>query len=406
MALSFHHHRLSNGLNVVAEINPDAHTAAVGFFVRTGARDEHPSVMGVSHFLEHMMFKGSHARSADEVNRQFDAMGANYNAFTSEELTVYHAQVLPEFFAAAVELLGDILRPALRQEDFDAEKKVILEEIGMYEDRPFWRLHDALLERAWPDHRLGHRVLGTSRSVASLTAGQMLGYFHSRYSADNITVAAAGRLDFDRLTRDLEAIAGAWRPTHVGRDLSPASIRPGVHRLTDAKLSRSYIAAVCPAPSAQDERRHAAKIVADVLGEADSSRLHWALVEPGLADEASFSLQPMDHAGAFIAYASCDPRRSGQVERLLLRTIDSYAMKIDEQEILRAKNKLATLATLAGERPPGRMQGLGAQWLYTGRYVPLEEELDRLMRVSVADVRALLRDFTFEPRCVVTLGPE
>src|SRR6476661_7060215 len=134
--MPFHTHRLQNGLQLVGETIPSARSASVGFYVKTGSRDETPDVAGVSHFLEHMVFKGTPRRSAADVNREFDRIGADYNAFTSEENTVFHASVLPEYLPQAVDLLADILRPSLRQDDFDTEKKVILEEIKMYEDQP------------------------------------------------------------------------------------------------------------------------------------------------------------------------------------------------------------------------------------------------------------------------------
>ncbi|MEX0678298.1 MAG: pitrilysin family protein, partial [Pirellulales bacterium] len=134
--MEFLEQRLANGLRIVAECNPEAHSTALGFFVETGARDENDAIAGVSHFLEHMMFKGTPTRTAQDVNREFDEIGAHYNAFTSEEHTVYYAAVLPEYQTAAVELLCDIIRPSLREEDFDTEKQVIIEEIRMYEDQP------------------------------------------------------------------------------------------------------------------------------------------------------------------------------------------------------------------------------------------------------------------------------
>ena len=215
--IQFQRTTLPNGLTLLAEADGDAHTASLGFFVRTGARDESPDVMGVSHFLEHMMFKGTARRSADDVNREFDELGANYNAFTSHEQTVYYAQVLPEYLPAAADLLGDMLRPALREEDFIMEKNVILEEIGMYDDRPEWRLQDTLLETYFNGHPLGHRVLGTKETVGGLTASQMREYFSQRYSPDNIIVAAAGQVDFDALVSQLEQLTEAWQPTDAAR---------------------------------------------------------------------------------------------------------------------------------------------------------------------------------------------
>ncbi len=417
---TFKHHTLSNGLTLIAEPNPDAHTAAVGFFVNAGTRDETAEVMGVSHFLEHMMFKGTARRSAEDVNREFDELGANYNAFTSHEQTVYYAHVLPEFLPRAVDLLGDMLRPALRTADFDMEKNVILEEIGMYDDRPEWRLQDGLLERYFRGHPLGFRVLGTVDTIKGLTAEQMRGYFEHRYSPDNLVVAAAGRLDFEALVADVEKLCGDWSPTGAVRDYADPRSGGGAETLeeavSDAKLTRHYLGLLCPAPSAQDEQRYAAKVLADVLGDSEGSRLYWALIDPGHADEADFSFMPQDRSGAYLAYASCDPERAAQVEATLHGVLDDMVKSRDTLqdsggggvsggEVERAVNKLATQATLAGERPAGRMQALGMQWLYHGRYLPLEEELARLQAVTVEDVRALLERYPFTPSTVLRLGP-
>lgn len=409
MPIEFKKHTLDNGLTVLAEVNDDAYTAAVGFFVKAGARDETPDVMGVSHFLEHMMFKGTDRRSAEDVNREFDEIGANYNAFTSHEQTVYYAHVLPEVLPHAVDLFTDMLRPALRTDDFDTEKQVILEEIGMYDDRPEWRLQDRLLEEHYADHGLGYRVLGTADTVTALTAEQMRGYFNQRYSPDNLIVSAAGRVDFDKLVADLESRCGGWSPTDASRTyIDPTEANKRI-TLSEATVNRQYLAMLCPGPSAQDEMRYPSKVFADVLGDSDGSRLYWALVDPGHADEADFSFMPHDQAGAFMAYASCDPERSEAVEAKLLATLDAVTgqgFDIRADEVQRAVNKLATRATLQGERPAGRMQALGAQWMYHGRYVPLDEELGRLMAVTVDDIRQVVDRYTFSPRTIVTLGPE
>ncbi len=405
MAVSFHQHQLANGLTVVAEVNDDAHTAAVGFFVKAGTRDEEEAQMGVSHYLEHMMFKGTARRTADDVNREFDEIGARYNAFTSHENTVYYAQVLPEYLWRAVDLIGDMLRPALRVDDFEMEKNVILEEIGMYEDRPQWRLHDTMLEKHFAGSPLGFRVLGTVESIKALTANQMRGYFEHRYSPDNITVAAAGRIPFDRLLADVEQATMHWQATGVRRRYDEMAYTGRQHTLTDQKLNRCYLAMMCPAPSSQDPRRYAAKVLADVLGDSEGSRLYWALVDPGLADEADFSYYPQDQLGSFIAFASCDPDRASQVEEILLGELDGFANQIAPDELERAKNKLATLATLQDEDPGGRMRTLGMQWAYLGQYLPLEEEMRRIMAVSVDDLRSLLADPPFQPRTVVRLVP-
>jgi len=409
MPIEFKQQTLDNGLTVLAEVNGDAHTAAVGFFVRTGARDETPELMGVSHFLEHMMFKGTARRSAEDVNREFDEIGANYNAFTSHEQTVYYAHVLPEVLPAAVDLFTDMLRPALRTDDFDTEKQVILEEIGMYDDRPEWRLQDRMLEEHYTGHGLGYRVLGTADTVTALTADQMRTYFNQRYSPDNIIVSAAGRLDFDKLCADLESRCGDWTPTDASRTFIDPPVSDKRVDLREATVSRHYMAMLCPGPSAQDELRYPAKVLGDIMGDSDGSRLYWALVDPGLADEADFSFWPHDRAGAFMAYASCDAARAQAVQDKLMATLDAIAgdgFDISVGEVQRAVNKLVTRATLQGERPAGRMQALGAKWMYHGRYVSLDEELDHLLAVKVEDIAAVVGRYAFNPRTIVTLGPE
>lgn len=403
--MQFQHHTLDNGLTILAECNNDAHTAAVGFFVKAGTRDEDRSLMGVSHFLEHMMFKGTDRRSADDVNREFDEIGANYNAYTSHEQTVYYAQVLPEYLGRAVDLLGDMLRPALRGDDFDMEKNVILEEIGMYEDRPQWRLQDTLIEQYFQQHPLSYRVLGTQASIKALSAEQMRGYFSHRYSPENIVVSAAGRVDFDRLVQDAQRLAGFWEPTGATRQYDKPEPAAGEMSLHDAKLNRHYLAVMSAGPTAQDERRYAAKVLGDVIGDSDGSRLYWALIDPGLAEEAELSFSPYDRAGSYVAFASCDADKAEAVEAKLLEVMDGFGDNIEADEVERARNKLATAATLRGESPGGRMRDLGNRWLYLNSYAPLEEEIERIMAVTVDDLRDLIQAFPFQPRTIVRLGP-
>ena len=405
MSIEFHHKCLSNGLTVLAETNGDAHTAAVGFFVKTGSRDETSRLMGVSHFLEHMMFKGTEGRTAEDVNREFDEIGANYNASTSHENTVYWAHVLPEFLPRAIDLIGDILRPKLRGEDFDMEKNVILEEIGMYEDRPQWRLQDTIIETYFGSHPLGFRVLGTNETIGALPVEDMRAYFQDRYSPDNITVAVTGQIEFDRVLESVQSIAGGWKPTGATRSFDQPALADREQTLTDPKLSRHYVAVMCPAPAAQDDRRYAAGVIADVLGDSEGSRLYWALVDTGLADEADMSYMAQDGIGSYVAFASCDPDRADEVQHILLEKIDEFGDTIEVDEIERAKNKIATEATVHGESPGGRMHSMGGQWTYLGRYIPLSQEIERMMAVTSEDVCALVKDMPYRPRTIVRLGP-
>src|SRR3984885_5613740 len=210
MPLAFKHHQLANGLDIIAEINPDSHSFAAGFFVKTGSRDESPQLSGVSHFLERMMFKGSTKYTWEDVNRIFDEIGARYNAFTTQELTAYYANVIPQFTERAIEHLSHLLRPAIRNEDFTTEKKVILEEIAMYLDDPGHRLYEKLMEAHFGKHPLAMSVLGSAESIQKLKRDEMAKYFAQRYGPGNMVLSVTGKMDFDEVVKLAEKYCGKW----------------------------------------------------------------------------------------------------------------------------------------------------------------------------------------------------
>lgn len=405
MPLTFHEHRLPNGLTIVGEVDPDAHSAACGFYVRTGARDEDPAVMGVSHFLEHMMFKGTQEITAEALNRAFDDMGARNNAFTSNEMTCFYAHLLPERLDAGVELLARMMRPALRQEDFDTEKGVILEEIAMYQDNPFWVLYESSTEKHFGTHTLAHRVLGTAKTITDLTRTQMLHYFNARYAADNTVVSLAGRLDFAQACERIEELCGSWAATGVTRDSTRPALAGGALELHDAKVNRGYLLALADAPAMDDERRYAAMLLAQVLGASDNSRLHWALIETGLAEEAQAGYEPHDGVGEFMLFAVAEPSRLDEVWSVMQRELDSLIDSITPDDLVRLTNKVATGATVGGERPHDRMHRLGRLWTYLERYIPLEDEVDRISSVTLDDLRETHKAFPIRPVTVGRLLP-
>ncbi len=404
--LTFKHVQLSNGLDIVAELNPSAHSAAVGYMVKTGSRDEPADVAGVSHFLEHMMFKGTAKRNSRQVNEEFDAMGAKNNAFTSNEVTCYWAQILPEFSERTLELLSDMMRPALRTDDFDMEKKVILEEIALYLDRPAHVLFEAVMADHFGHHAMGNSVLGSKESVGGLSRDQMRTYFDARYGPGNMVLAAAGNIDFDAFVSSAEKYCGAWKHLDVKRAYATPQLAAGRRHIQDKKLKRHYIAGLCPGPSAQDDSRYAAMVLSDVLGDHEGSRLFWALVEPGLADEADFSFYPHDHIGSFLVYASCDPERAKQVEGILLGELEKVAREgVTKDEVQRSKNKIESATVLQGESPLGRMRGLASRWTYNREYRSLDEDLAILEAITADDVAAVAAARKFLPMTVTTLGP-
>jgi len=405
MPCRFHTAQLPNGLRVMAEVDPQSYTAAAGFFVRTGSRDEQAEVMGVSHFLEHMMFKGTARRSADDVNREFDELGANYNAFTSQEMTAFWAHVMPEMLPKALDILADIMRPALREEDFQTERGVILEEIAMYADMPFWRLYEAAMERHYGPHPLSFRVLGTKETIGALERDAMAAYFNERYSADNTVLALAGNLDFDATVEAISRCCGHWQRTDTHRRYDAIERADHHFTLDDPNANRHYILMVAPAPAADDDRRYAASMLANLLGDQEGSLLYWALVEPGIAEEAQVGFDGRDRVGEYYVYASCPPERANQVEEVINDQIARCLDLVTEDDLVRLRSKTATGVTLAGERPAGRMKRLGRIWTYLERYSTLEEELAKIQAVTLEDVRAVYEAFPFTPRTVGHLRP-
>ena len=405
MPLTFKHHRLPNGLDVIAEANPDSYSFAAGFFVKTGARDETPEINGVSHFLEHMMFKGSQKYSWEDVNRIFDEIGARYNAFTSQEMTCYYANVLPEFTERAVEHLANLLRPAIRQADFDTEKNVILEEIAMYLDDPGHRLYETLMEAHFAGHPLAASVLGTVESIKNLRREQMADYFARRYGPGNLVLAVTGVLDFDEVVRLAEKYCGHWPTVRAERAHPPLTVRGERKSMSDPKLNRQYTMGMTPGPSAQDDRRFAARVLADVIGDSDGSRFYWALVDNAIAEDADFGFYPHDGCGSFYISLTTSPQRADEALQIALRELERVKNDLSDDEVERAKNKIATNIVLSGELPMGRMRAIGGQWTYNGDYRSLEQDLATLQAVNPDSLRDLMRQFPFDPMTVVSLGP-
>jgi predicted Zn-dependent peptidase len=380
---------------------------SLGFFVRTGARDETPAESGVSHFLEHMVFKGTPRRSALEVNRDFDRIGANYNAFTSEENTVFYAAVLPEYLPQAVDVLADILRPSLRGEDFDVEKKVIIEEIGMYDDQPMWCCYDRAKKAYFDSHPLGNSVLGTAQSVGALSRDQMQAYYDRRYVAPNITVSVAGNFDWAQVVALAEQHCGTWPTGQAPRvSIHAPAVKGAFEVVTKDKVVQEQVFILSPAPAADAALRHAADTLAMILGDDTGSRMYWALVDPGLADAADMSYHDYEGTGSFFTSFSCEP---GNAEENLhkIRTLFRAAQKdgVTQAELDLAKSKILSRVVRSSERPMGRMQSVGMAWTYLHTYRSVDDELKAFEAVTLQDLRRVLDEFPLDRTATVALGP-
>ena len=406
--MSFEEDDLESGLKIIGEVNPSSRSCAIGFFVRTGSRDENPGESGLSHFLEHMVFKGSETRDSTKVNKELDLIGASSNAFTSEENTVYYGSVLPEYLPRMIDLFGDILRPALREADFAMEKKVILEEIEMYEDQPGWKIFETAKSHFFGTHPLSHSVLGTKESVSALKTTGMHEYFDRRYVAGNVTVAVAGNFEWNKVRSQLMRVCDAW-PEGVARRNDIRQTTGTGEFLVEPKadVKQEYVVFVTPGPPAAHHLRYAATLLAMVLGDAGNSRLHWGLVDTADAESADCSYQEYDGTGAYYVSLVCTPEKSeaniAKVQKILA---ELQAKGITDDELNQARNKALARLVRASEKPSTRMMAIGSDWTYLKHYRSLDEEIRNYEKVNQHSLKQLIDRYSCLHPTVVALGPQ
>lgn len=404
--MHFHHITLDNGLDIIAETRLEAHSTAVGFFVKTGARDEQVEVAGVSHFLEHMAFKGDEKFSAVDVNRIFDEVGASYNASTSEEVTFYYAAILPEYLERTFELLSSMMRPSLREEDFNTEKQVIIEEIGMYDDMPAFNVYEQTMGMHFSGHPLGQSVLGSTASITALTAQQMRTYHQNRYGAGNLVLAAAGNIDWETLVALARKYCGDWQTGTPGRTRDEARPVPSELWKQREQMHQQHVMQLGPAPAAQDNMRFAAEFVATIVGDDGAGRLYWDLVETGLAESADLGYNDFDGSGVWATYLCCQPEETvSNLQRIMKICAEFNRHGPTDEELEQARNKVASRVVLASERPMGRLSSLGGNWVYRNEYRSVSDDLNTVKNLSQTDIRQLLDTYPLVQTTTVGLGP-
>ncbi len=404
--MKFQKHTLENGLTLIGETRDEAVSAALGFFVKTGARDESPEVSGVSHFLEHMMFKGTHNRSALDVTFQLGAIGAQANAWTSEENTVYYMGLLPEYFETGLELLSDMLRPSLDPEEFKTEKKVILEEIALYKDRPVHVLFESSLAEFFKGHTAGNSVLGSTESVSQLERDKMLDYFNARYTPSNMVFVATGKVDWEKTVELVEKHCSSWQDFSVEREYREDQPEDRSKVIRKKDLQGSHVCFVVPGPSAADSDRYAVQLLTCMLGDSSGSAAYWEIVDKGLAEVAVIDSDQMDRTGLIYAYSSCEPDKLSQVSEILAGILKNPKNFISEEAFDRAKTKLTSRLVLHGETSMRRLMAVGTGFIYRGEYSSLKDEVQALEAVQYSDVVKVLEKFDLSPVTKIELLPE
>lgn len=396
---------LPNGLTVIHEHLPAAQSAAIGFFVATGARDETAKESGVSHFLEHMMFKGTKTRSAMDITLELGNLGAQANAFTSEENTVYYSAIIPEKFDLLQELLSDMLRPALDPAEFDTEKKVIIEEIALYQDRPsFYLLENSMLD-FYQGHPAGNSVLGTTASLTAMTYQDMRAYFQRRYSPSNIVLVATGNFDKRRFLSAAEKLTASWERFDTKRDVRPGPVHATYKEFKRKNLTQTHLLFLTEGASAQSPDRFAVSLLAMLLGDSSGSRLYWELIDKGLAEDAGADNDERDGTGLFMAYASVEPKRADEVSKIVRKVLGS-PLEFSDADLERAKHKLISKVVLSGELPMGRLMALGLEWNYRQRLHSLQETLESIRVLTRNDISKALRRYPLNTWAEYRLLPE
>ncbi len=405
----------SSGLRVVTERMPGVRSVSLGFWVLAGSRDERPDISGSSHFLEHLLFKGTKTRTARQIAEEFDAVGGDVNAFTAKEYTCYYARVLDRDLEMAVDHLADMVQhTVIRKADLDAERQVILEEINMHEDSPEDVAHDLFTRTLWPEHPLGRPILGTVGTVEAATTGSVGRFYRRHYVPGNFVVAAAGNL------RHEDLVALLHERMETGREVRPTdpsvwNRRAAIHMPTPSgrsltKRRKTEQANICLGTNGlvrSDPDRFAFQIVNTALGGGMSSRLFQEVREKrGLAYSVYSYHAQYTEAGLFTAYAGCTPARAGEVIALLRRELaDVAGGGLTEVEFDRAKGHVKGSMVLALEDPGGRMSRLGKSEIAHGEILSVDQSLKRIDRVTIDDARRVAERVLSQPMTLTVLGP-
>lgn len=339
------------------------------------------------------MFKGTAKRSAIDITYELGALGAQANAFTSEENTVYYAGVLPEYLPAMQELLSDMVRPALDPQEFNTEKKVILEEIALYQDRPHYFLYEHASRDYFAKHGAGNSVLGSTESITALTRDQMKDYFDRRYSASNAVLVATGNFDWHKLVSDTERLCGSWSNFQSEREIARHALAVPIKREYRKKnLVQSHLLLMTEGASAQDKERFALAVLSSIIGDSSGSKLYWNLVDPGIAESAGADNDEKDGAGVFMVQASFEPEKLDQIRSIVFSCLQN-PREFSDEDLQRAKTKLMSRLVLQGELPMGRLMSIGLEWNYRHEVESLVESVELVRAVQRRDIEAAIERF-------------
>jgi predicted Zn-dependent peptidase len=380
---------LPNGIRVVSETVPWAHSVAVGIWIDTGARDETEANSGISHFIEHMLFKGTERRSAQQIAEELDAIGGQLNAFTDKEYTCYYCKVLPEHLEIVLEVIADMVQHSLMEpEELEREKQVILEEFKHLEDTPEDLVHDLFVATLWPRHPLGRPVIGRPEVIEGLTREAVCDFVRRRYVPGRTLVAAAGNLQHEQLVEAAGRLFGAMEGDGGGREEAAPEATAEVVTLSKP-VEQVHFCLGTRGCSQLDEDRYALGILDTALGGGMSSRLFQEIREKrGLCYSIGTYTASYREGGLLAVYAGTSPENVEQVQDLSRRELAAVAREgLGPEELDRARNQIRASVLLSLDSVSGRMSRLAKSLLYYGRILDVEEIVTRIAAVTAADAQ-------------------
>jgi predicted Zn-dependent peptidase len=397
---------LPNGLIVLTERMDHLRSVAMGVWIKSGSRCEPTEINGISHFVEHMLFKGTRSRSAQSIAREMDAIGGNLDAFTGKETICFNVKSLSDHVPIALDILADlVLNPVFAPSDIERERGVILEEIKIDEDNPDVLVHELFTQSFWKGHPLGLPILGTTETVARLGQDQLIDYHGGRFHAGNMVFSAAGLLEHDQF---VEAVAEKFSALAMGQtptELSAPAPSARIVLRNKKALEQVQICMGVPAPPITDENRYSALVLNTVLGGGMSSRLFQTIREErGMAYSIYSDLSPYRDTGTLCVYAGTSANKALEVIDLVLAEFHNLKEHpLPEDELKRAKDQLKGNLLLGLESSSSRMANLARQEMYFHKFFTVEELVARIDEVDAANVQAMARQLFHSDRVAVTL---
>lgn len=399
---------LENGIRVITETVNHVQFMSMGFWVGVGSRYESEKQWGITHFIEHMLFKGTEKRTADQISGAVDAVGGQLNAFTSKENTCYYIKTLTEDFPLAVDVLSDMfLNSRFDNEEIAKEREVIIEEIKMYEDTPDDQVHDLMSANLWPDHPLGRAILGTEESIAVFDHDMLKDYMKQYYTGSNIVVSVVGNISHNQVVEAIREVLGGIPKGEVNQYRIADRAKPGVNCYYK-EIAQSQICVAMPGVAKEDDRLFPLSILNTYLGGGMSSRLVKKIrEEEGLAYSVYSYNGSYTDTGAFVISVGTRPENCQRVIDIILEELDDVRQNgITQDELDKSFSQLKGSLYMGLETVNSRMNKLGRSMLIYDRVITPEENVDELSKVTLEDVKSLAGDmFRRENLQITVLGP-